>query len=96
MLTLSITILQAFIYGIIILMLGFVIGYVVVNYFAKKQLQKLQEQVESFNKEQIRNTLASLGQKPSEEQINRIISMTESTKKKKEEQKGQKTRKKKK
>ncbi len=94
MLTLSI--LQAFLLALLFSMLGFVIGYVVVNYLAKKQLQKLQEQMESFDKEQIRNTLASLGQKPSEEKINRIISMAESAKKKKEEQKGQKVRKKKK
>jgi len=92
----TLSIFQAFLLGAIILALGFVIGYIVVNYFAKKQIQKFQEQVESFNKEQIRNTLASLGQKPSEEQINRIISMTKSAKKKKEEQKGPKERKKKK
>jgi uncharacterized protein YneF (UPF0154 family) len=94
MLTLSI--LQAFLLALLFSMLGFAIGYVVVNYLAKKQLQKLQEQMESFDKEQIRNTLASLGQKPSEEKINRIISMAESAKKKKEEQKGQKVKKKKK
>jgi uncharacterized protein YneF (UPF0154 family) len=92
----TLSILQVFILGTLILMLGFVIGYVVVNYFAKKQIQKFQEQVESFSKEQIRNTLASLGQKPSEEQINRIIIMTENAKKKKEGQKELKDRKKKK
>ena len=94
MLTLSMNVWQAIIYSAIILMLGFVLGYLIVNYFAKKQVQNLQEQVESLDKEQIRSTLASLGQKPSEEQINRIISMTESAKKKKEKQKVQKSKKK--
>ena len=90
----TLSILQAFLLAVLILLLGFVIGYVVVNYFAKKQLQKFQEQVESFSKEQIKNTLASLGKKPSEEQINRIISMTKSAKKKEEEQKDRKKKKK--
>ncbi|CAI2165513.1 2661_t:CDS:2 [Funneliformis geosporum] len=81
--------------AIILLLIGFLIAYVVINYFVKKQVRKMQEQMESLDKDQIRSTLSSLGQRPSEEQINRIINLTESAKKKREELKVQKPRKKK-
>jgi len=35
------------------------------------------------DKEQVRNMLSALGQKPSEEKVNRIINMTKSAEKKK-------------
>jgi uncharacterized protein YneF (UPF0154 family) len=47
-------------------------------------MEKLQKQMEKPDKEQVRNMLSALGQKPSEAQVNRFISMTtENIKKKK-------------
>lgn len=39
--------------------------------------------MEELDKDQVRNMLSAFGQKPSEEQVNRIVSMTENVKKKK-------------
>ena len=62
---------------------GGVIGLLVARYFFKKQVKKWQKQMEKPDKEQVRNMLSALGQKPSEEKVNRIINMTKSAEKKK-------------
>jgi len=46
-------------------------------------MEKWQNKMEKPDKEQVRNMLSALGQKPSEAQVNRFISMTENLKKKK-------------
>jgi uncharacterized protein YneF (UPF0154 family) len=42
----------------------------------------MQKQLESMDKDQVRNMLSAFGQKPSEAEVNRIINRVESTKKK--------------
>ncbi|MEG7978987.1 MAG: YneF family protein [Mollicutes bacterium UO1] len=75
------------------LLIGVILGYLVTNYILKKQMQKWQKQMEKPNKEQVRNMLSALGQKPSEEQVNRFINMTENLKKKKKPDKAPKKKK---
>ena len=56
-------------------------------------MEKLQKQADNLDKEQIRNMMNAMGRKPSEEEVNRIISMTENARKKKEKSKKQKKKK---
>ena len=69
------------------LVAGIFIGVVIMRYIFKKQMEEWQKQMEVPDKEQVRNMLSALGQKPSEEQVNRFINMT----KKKEVKKPKKT-----
>jgi len=59
------------------------IGFFIAFYFFKKQTQKFQKQIKTMDKEQIRNMLSAFGQKPSEEQVNRIVNTVKSMNKKK-------------
>lgn len=53
--------------------LGIATGVLVANYFYKKQIKEWQRKTETPDKEQVRNMLSALGQKPSEQQVNRFI-----------------------
>jgi uncharacterized protein YneF (UPF0154 family) len=53
--------------------LGAVIGAFITHYFYKKQIKEWQKKMEIPDKEQVRNMLSALGQKPSEQQVNRFI-----------------------
>lgn len=64
------------------LVTGGIIGMVIARYFLKKQVEEWQKQMETPDKEQIKNMLSALGQKPSEEQVNRFINMTKGRKEK--------------
>ncbi|CFW93143.1 conserved protein of unknown function (UPF0154 domain) [endosymbiont DhMRE of Dentiscutata heterogama] len=61
----------------IALIIGAIIGGFIVRYILKKQIEEWKKKIETPDREQIRNMLTALGQKPSEEQINRFIRMTQ-------------------
>jgi len=75
--------LQIFSISLIFLVIGFAVGWVVAKILFEKQFKKVKKQMEELDKDQVRNMLSAFGQKPSEEQVNRIVSMTENVKKKK-------------
>ncbi|CAI2196213.1 19378_t:CDS:2, partial [Funneliformis geosporum] len=58
------------------LIVGIIIGFLIRNYILKNQMKELQKKMQEPDKEQVRNMLSALGKKPSEEQVNRFISMT--------------------
>ena len=64
------------------IVVGAIIGFLVASYISKKQFKELQKQMEEPDKEQVRNMLSALGKKPSEEQVNRFISMAKNSAKK--------------
>ena len=59
--------------------LGLVGGAIAALYYIKKKLQK---QLDSVNKEQVKNMFSAFGRKPSEEQINKMMKTVEKMKKK--------------
>jgi uncharacterized protein YneF (UPF0154 family) len=61
---------------------GFLLGLLILNYLLKKQAQKMQKDLETADKEQLKSMLSVFGKTPSEEQLNRIV---ESAKQKKEQ-----------
>ena len=63
------------------LLVGAIIGWLACRYFLKKQIEEWKKKIEEPDKEQARNMLSALGKKPSEEQLNRFINMTKSSKK---------------
>ncbi|CAI2181146.1 8528_t:CDS:2 [Funneliformis geosporum] len=65
-----------------VLIVGIIIGFLIRNYILKNQMKELQKKMQEPDKEQVRNMLSALGKKPSEEQVNRFISMTKSSAKK--------------
>jgi uncharacterized protein YneF (UPF0154 family) len=75
------------------LMVGVIIGHVITRYILKKKMEEWQKKMATPDKEQIKNMLSALGQKPSEEQVNRFINLA---KKQQEKKKPVKTPKKKK
>ncbi|KLL05294.1 MAG: hypothetical protein MRERV_2c010 [Mycoplasmataceae bacterium RV_VA103A] len=64
------------------LAVGLLIGGFIVYYTHKKQVEGWKKQMETPDREQVRNMLTALGQKPSEEQINRFIKMSQAQHKK--------------
>ena len=64
------------------LVAGALIGMAITRYILNKQIKEWQKQMETPDKEQVKNMLSALGQKPSEEQVNRFINMTKSRKEK--------------
>jgi len=75
--------LQFFLFNIGFFILGLVLGAILVFYYFNRQIKK---QLENFGaesqKKQVQEMLSALGQKPSEEQINRIMNMAKSLTKK--------------
>ena len=67
----------------IALVMGIIIGYFITRYIYKKQIKEWQKKMEKPDKEQVRNMLAALGRKPSEEQANRFINLTKERQEKK-------------
>ena len=65
------------------LVTGLILGFLIARYLLNKQMKDLQKKMEKPDKEQVRNMLSALGQKPSEAQVNRFIGMAENIKKKK-------------
>jgi uncharacterized protein YneF (UPF0154 family) len=59
--------------------LGLFGGAIVALYYIKKKLQK---QLDSVNKEQVKNMFSAFGRKPSEEQVNKMMKAVENMKKK--------------
>ncbi|WNE41036.1 MAG: Co-chaperone protein DjlA [Mycoplasmataceae bacterium] len=72
---------------------GAILGIIITNHLYKKQIKELRKKMESPDKEQVKNMLSALGQKPSEEQVNRFMNIVS---KKKESKKPKKVSKKKK
>ncbi|MDR1670844.1 MAG: YneF family protein [Spiroplasmataceae bacterium] len=64
------------------LLVGTFIGIFISRYLYKKQIKEWEKKMGNPDKEQVRNMLSALGQKPSEEQINRFINMTKKQDKK--------------
>jgi uncharacterized protein YneF (UPF0154 family) len=67
----------------IALVIGVLIGFLLCRYITKKQMEEWKRQMETPDKEQIRNMLIAVGQKPSEEKVNRFINLTKVQQKKK-------------
>jgi uncharacterized protein YneF (UPF0154 family) len=67
----------------IALVMGIIIGHFITRYIFKKQIKEWQKKMEAPDKEQVRNMLAALGRKPSEEQVNRFINLTKERQEKK-------------
>jgi uncharacterized protein YneF (UPF0154 family) len=65
------------------LVIGAIIGHFITRYIFKKQVKEWQKKMEKPDKEQVRNMLAALGRKPSEEQVNRFINLTKERQEKK-------------
>ncbi|CAH1755697.1 7434_t:CDS:10 [Entrophospora sp. SA101] len=63
----------------IALALGAIIGCLITKRVLNKQMKEWQKQMGEPDKEQVRNMLSALGQKPSEEKVNRIINMTKTS-----------------
>ena len=72
--------LLGFLISIVLMMIGFIIGCTVSYFYLKKVFQRqsafLQKKFAEVSKKQIKNVLSSLGRKPSEAQINRIINLS--------------------
>jgi len=83
------SVLVAFLIGVVSTL---VVGY----YFLKSKLTEAKKQVESVDKEQIKNMLSAMGKKPSEEQVARIVAATENMKTKSPKEKKKKSSKSKK
>jgi uncharacterized protein YneF (UPF0154 family) len=60
------------------LTMGVAIGIIATRYVLKKQIEEWKKRIETPDKEQVKNMLTALGQKPSEEQVNRFINLAKS------------------
>jgi uncharacterized protein YneF (UPF0154 family) len=58
------------------------VGFFASVYFLKNQAQKMKKQLETFDKDQLRNMSSALGRKLSEEQLNKMLESVENLKKK--------------
>ncbi|RHZ35195.1 YneF family protein [endosymbiont GvMRE of Glomus versiforme] len=68
-------------------LIGVLLSSIIFFYYAKKQVMRLQKEIKSSEKDQIKYMLSALGQKPSEEKINRILSMSKKLEEKKRKSK---------
>jgi len=81
---------QLITFTIVSLLLGLLLGFLGGVYFLKKQAKKLQKQLESMDREQIKSMSSAFGRNLSEEQINKVMNTIEGLKKKKKEPKKKK------
>ena len=65
------------------LVVGAVIGHFITRYVLEKQMKEWQKQMGEPDREQVRNMLSALGQRPSEEKVNRFINLTKERQEKK-------------
>lgn len=67
---------------VITFIVGLIGGCFVAVYFLKNQAQKMKKQLETLDKDQLRNMASAFGRKPSEEQLNKMMQSVENLKKK--------------
>lgn len=82
-------------FSLVAFVLGTIMGALITHYFYKKQIKEWQKKIETPDKEQVRNMLSALGQKPSEQQVNRFINTIKKQESKKKPTKASKKKNKK-